>query len=69
MTNFTTPNGKELSVLNQKGTSHYKIQFNSGGELPEHLSGLYTSVSTANIAINQYINTLEAKVKKPTKEE
>lgn len=69
MSTFVTPNGKELVVVNQKGTGHYKIQFTSGGELPEYLSGLYTSVATAQIAANQYIKTLEAKVKKTTKEE
>jgi hypothetical protein len=69
MSNFVTPNGKEISIVNQKGTGHYKIQFNSGGELPENLSGLYTSVSTATIAVVQYISTLEAKAKKTTKEE
>jgi hypothetical protein len=68
MTNFVTPNGKEIVVVNQPGTGHYKVQFTSGGELPESLSGLYTTVLAANIAIVQYIEILKSKAKK-TKEE
>lgn len=68
MGKFVTPNGKELEVVNKPGTGHYKIQFTSGGELPEYLTGLYTTVSLADIAIIQYIKNLETKVKK-TKEE
>lgn len=68
MTNFVTPNGKEIVVVNQPGTGHYKIQFTSGGELPESLSGLYTTVSTANLDIIKYIEIQKSKAKK-TKEE
>lgn len=68
MTVLVTPNGKEVQVVNKPGTGHYKIQFASGGEVPEHLSGLYTTVAAAEIAIIHYIKTLEAKSKK-TKEE
>lgn len=68
MTQFITPNGKEIQVVNKPGTGHYKIQFTTGGEVPEYLSGLYTKVSTAEIAIIQYIELLKAKSKK-TKEE
>jgi hypothetical protein len=69
MTKYVTPNGKELTVINQPGTGHYKIQFTSGGELPEYLSGLYTKVSTAEVAITHYIENLKVKSKKTTKEE
>lgn len=68
MGKFVTPNGKELEVVNKPGTGHYKIQFTSGGELPESLSGIYTTVSVADIAITHYIKNLESKVKKPKEE-
>lgn len=66
---LTTPNGKEIQILNKEGTGHFKVQFTSGGELPESLSGLYTSVANAKKEVIHYIKTLEAKQKKNTKEE
>jgi hypothetical protein len=65
---LVTPNGKEIAVVNQPGTGHYKIQFTSGGELPEELSGLYTTTNSANIAIVSYIERQKQKPKKSKEE-
>jgi len=63
-----TPNGKEVVVVNKPGTGHYKVQFTSGGELPEELSGLYTTTHAANIAIVSYIERQKQKPKKSKEE-
>lgn len=61
MNKYVTPNGKEISTTICPRTAHVKIQFTSGGELPEELSGLFTSVRMANVAIEAYIKRQEQK--------
>lgn len=70
MSSLITANGKELKVVSS-GTGYYKIQFTTGGELPEHLSGLYTSSNLAYIDAVKYVERSKEKVqpKKSTKEE
>lgn len=63
---YVTPNGKEIAIINAPGTGHYKVQFTSGGELPESLSGLYTSIKEAEKEVLCYI---ELAKKKPTAKE
>lgn len=47
-----TKGGKEWDIV---GTgSMYKIQFKSGGQVPEQLSGLYTKHEIARQAIRSY---------------
>lgn len=71
MSTFETPNGKVITTFTQPGTAHVKIKFTTGGELPEELSGLFTSVRVADRAIMSYLGRLpaveEKVVKKPTK--
>jgi hypothetical protein len=55
MDTFMTPNGKEIKIINAPGTGHYKIQFTQGGELPNELSGLYTSSAVAQVAVRNYL--------------
>lgn len=51
---YVTENGKELkAVLTPRG--EVKIHFTSGGELPQDLSGIYTSMALANKAIEKYL--------------
>jgi len=57
----STPNGKELAIVRDPLTAHLKIQFTSGGEIPELLSGFYTSYVMAQKQIDRYLAT---KVKK-----
>lgn len=55
MTKFETPKGKEIQIVVVPKTSHLKIQFASGGELPEELTGLFTSPKQAEKVINTYL--------------
>ena len=55
MDTFTTPNGKEIKIINAPGTGHYKIQFTQGGEIPADLDGLFTSSAVAQVAVRNYL--------------
>ena len=69
MKTYTTQNGKEINIVRDKQTPHLKIQFASGGQLPEELSGIYTSESFAEEAVQGYISRQESISKsKKTKE-
>ena len=69
MKTFTTPNGKEIQIFRDKASAQYKIQFSSGGELPEELTGIFTNELFAETAINKYLEKQETKkVKAETKE-
>jgi hypothetical protein len=65
MIELITANGKELSIVNAPGTGHYKIQFKTGGELPEILSGLFTSYREAEKLAVQYTELSKEKQTKP----
>lgn len=56
MKSFETHNGKEIQLVRCNKTSHIKIQFGSGGELPVALSGLFTDERNAELAINLYLD-------------
>lgn len=66
MTEFVTEGGKELQIVTDPQTAHIKIQFKEGGQLPEELSGLFTSKAVAEIAIRSYL--ANAQPKKTTKQ-
>lgn len=76
MSEFVTPNGKEINIVRDPRNAMFKIQFASGGELPQVLSGIYTNERLAKIAVIDYIDGLPKKqvkeevqeVKKPAKE-
>jgi hypothetical protein len=55
MSKFETPYGKGISTFIAPNTTHVKIKFDQGGELPERLQGLFTSVREADKAIISYI--------------
>ena len=55
MDTFMTPNGKEIKIVNAPGTGHYQIQFTQGGELPQELTGFYTSSAIAQVAVRNYL--------------
>lgn len=55
MDTFTTPNGKEIQIVNAPGTGHYKIQFTQGGQTPHELSGFFTSSAIAQVAVRNYL--------------
>ena len=53
--NNITPNGKEIDII--ADNNHIKVQFKTGGELPQILSGLFTSRVEAQKAINIYLGS------------
>lgn len=61
MKTFTTPNGKEIQIYRDKVSAQYMIQFGSGGELPEELTGIFTNELFAETAINKYLEKQETK--------
>lgn len=63
MSTFKTPAGKEISTFVAPNTAFYRVKFNSGGELPESLSGMFTSEKLADFAITCYL----AEKEKPRK--
>ena len=63
---YKTKGVKELQAFIEPGTSHYKIKFEGGGEVPAELSGAYTSISMVDTAVFNYINTEKETPKKKT---
>ena len=63
MTKLETPNGKELAIVRCPKTAHLNIQFTTGGELPQELSGIYTSEAFAKKAITSYLENKKPVVK------
>lgn len=55
MSKFTTTKGKDVATFICPKTSLHRIKFVQGGELPEKLSGVYTSEALADQAIVQYL--------------
>lgn len=55
MSKFTTPKGKDVATFICPKTTLHRIKFVQGGELPEKLTGLYTSEALADQAIVAYL--------------
>ena len=55
---------KELQTFIQPGTAHYILKYEGGGELPEELSGVYTSISLVDEAVLRYISNSKEETKK-----
>lgn len=66
MKTYETPGGKKIQMFICPKTAHIKVQFNPGGELPEELSGLFTTERQAEISIKSYLE--KHKDKKTNKE-
>ena len=65
---YKTKGIKELEAFIEPGTSHYKLQWNGGGELPAELSGVYTSMSLVDSAVLTWVhNQPEKKADKASK--
>lgn len=60
---YQTNGGKELQLFVCPTTAHLKFQFGSGGEIPDSLSGYYTSEYVADQAAQTYLNNKQSKVK------
>lgn len=64
----TTPAGKEIYLVRRHGCPLRKLAFGTGGQLPEHLQGGYSSIREAQNAATDYIKSLvEAAGKKKGK--
>lgn len=64
---YKTKGIKELQAFIEPGSSHYKLKYDGGGELPHELSGIYTSISLVDQAVFKFINTEKETPKKETK--
>jgi hypothetical protein len=70
MSKYNTPNGKEIETYRCPQSSQWKIKFNTGGELPEELTGIFTNEKFAETAITKYLEKQETKkIKAESKEE
>lgn len=69
MKTFETPAGKVIQLKIDKKTSHIKIEFATGGELPECFTGLFTTEREAEIAVGRYLASVVDKKVSKSKEE
>ena len=56
MKTYETTAGKIIEPFIVPNTQHFKIRFTSGGELPEELSGIYTSEKDVEKAVLIYLD-------------
>lgn len=66
METYITAGGKELQIITDPATAHIKVKFKNGGELPAELSGLFTSVAVAEVAVRSYLLSDKQTKKKET---
>lgn len=55
---------KEIQAYIEPGTSHYKIKYEGGGEVPAELSGVYTSLGIVDQTVLNFINSEKTTSKK-----
>jgi len=55
---------KEIQAYIEPGTSHYKIKYEGGGEVPVELSGVYTSLGIVDQTVLNFINSEKSTSKK-----
>ena len=55
---------KEIQAYIEPGTSHYKIKYEGGGEVPAELSGVYTSLGIVDQTVLNFINSEKSTSKK-----
>jgi len=58
---FETLLGKKIELFIDPKTAHIKLKFVPGGELPEELTGLYTSERSAEKDILFYLERVKEK--------
>lgn len=63
MKKYKTKAGKEITLFICPKTNHIKVQFSSGGELPEELTGLFTSEREAEKVITPYLERKASQVR------
>jgi hypothetical protein len=60
---FETEAGKKIEMFIEQKTAQIKLKFVPGGQLPEELTGIYTSEAAAEKDIRKYLE--KAKESKP----
>lgn len=65
---FETPNGKKIQLKRCPKSSQYKVEFATGGELPEELSGSFSTEALGNMAILMYLDRVSKKKPQTNKE-
>jgi len=61
---YKTKGVKEIQTFIKPGTSHYVLQWSDGGQLPDVLTGMYTSLNTVDTAVLNYLNEQKAEAAK-----
>ena len=60
MTNVTksykTYGKMELQAVNKPNSGHYIFQWSEGGEVPQEISGVYTSLVFMDVAVASYLS-------------
>ena len=57
----TTDGGKDINLVRKPNCSVRKIEFGSGGQLPEQLEGGFSSVAAATRAVESYLAKVKGK--------
>ena len=68
MNKHTTKGGKVIELVRDPRSNLWKVQFTSGGQIPEALAGVYTNETFGNTAIASYLAEQE-KISEATKVE
>lgn len=63
----TTPAGKEIYLVRKHNCPLRTLAFGTGGELPEHLQGGYSSIKEAANAVTAYVESLVVAQSKKSK--
>jgi hypothetical protein len=63
MKSFTTNGQKEIQITTCPRTAQIRLKFSNGGELPQDLSGIYTSERQAEHAVNLYLERTKERKK------
>lgn len=61
-----TRGGKKLNIFLDR-TGYYKVRYTDGGQLPQSLSGKFTSYQTAEDEIKVYLHKQYVKAKRQVK--
>lgn len=64
MRTYETPGGKVIQVKTDPKSGFRKVEFATGGELPEELTGIFNTDASVNSAILRYLDKQNKKASK-----
>ncbi len=64
MKSFETEAGKQIEMFIDPKSAHIRLKFVPGGQMPEELTGLYTSERDAEKDVNIYLEKHKAQKQK-----